>query len=208
MDVLLLPLELLGIFAFAVSGALLAAQKRFDLIGSLLLASLAGFGGGVARDLLIAQGPPLALVNPLVLVPVLLAVILVAVRLLHENRLRRTLLVFDAMGLSLFCLIGAVIAYEAGLNPVACVLLGLTTGVGGGTLRDVVANETPQLFNPHGVYAIPAMLGAGVTVLTLELGVFSVWSGIAISVLVFTLRMLSLRFGWRIPLAGRQTETG
>lgn len=203
MDALMLPLELLGIFAFAVSGALLAARKQFDLVGSLLLASLAGLGGGVVRDLMIDQGPPVAMTNPLLLLPVLLAVVLVAVKLLYENRLRKTLLAFDAMGLSLFCLTGAVIAYEAGLNPVACTLLGLTTGVGGGALRDVVANEVPQIFNPRGVYALPAMLGAGLTVLTLELGIFTIWSGLAISALVFILRMLSLRFGWRIPLAGK-----
>ncbi|RJN31464.1 trimeric intracellular cation channel family protein [Nesterenkonia natronophila] len=206
MDALLLLLELMGIFAFAVSGSLLAARKKFDLVGSLLLASLAGLGGGVTRDVMISQGLPVALANPLLLLPVLLAVVLVATRLLHENRLRRTMLAFDAMGLSLFCLTGTVVAFEAGLNPVACALLGLTTAVGGGTLRDVVANEIPQIVVPRGIYALPAMLGAGLTVLFLELGVFNVWFGIGISSLVFTVRMLSLRFGWRIPLSGKQPQ--
>lgn len=206
MDALLLPLEMMGIFAFAVSGALLAARKEFDLVGSLLLASLAGLGGGVTRDVMISQGLPVALANPLLLLPVLFAVVLVATRLLHENRLRRTMLVFDAMGLSLFCLTGTVIAFDAGLNPVACALLGLTTAVGGGTLRDVVANEVPQIVVPRGIYAMPAMLGAGLTVLTLELGIFNLWFGVGISCLVFTVRMLSLRFGWRIPLAGKLPE--
>ncbi|TLP71868.1 trimeric intracellular cation channel family protein [Nesterenkonia sphaerica] len=204
MDALLLFLELMGIFAFAVSGSLLAARKKFDLVGSLLLASLAGLGGGVTRDVMIAQGLPVALANPLLLLPVLMAVTLVAARLLHENRLRRTMLVFDAMGLSLFCLTGTVVAFEAGLNPVACALLGLTTAVGGGTLRDVVANEVPQIMVPVGIYAMPAMLGAGLAVLFLELGVFNVWIGVGISSLVFAVRMLSLRFGWRVPLAGKQ----
>ncbi|TLP93878.1 trimeric intracellular cation channel family protein [Nesterenkonia salmonea] len=204
MDALLLSLELLGIFAFAVSGALLAARKEFDLVGSLLLASLAGLGGGVTRDVMISQGLPVALANPLLLLPVLVAVVLVATRLLHENRLRRTMLAFDAMGLSLFCLTGTVVAFEAGLNPVACALLGLTTAVGGGTLRDVVANEVPQIVVPRGIYAMPALFGAALTVLALELGVFNVWMGIGISFLVFGVRMLSLRFGWRIPLAGKR----
>ncbi len=208
MEVLLLTLELLGVFAFAVSGALLAARKEFDLVGSLLLASLAGLGGGVARDVLIGQGPPLALINPMYLLPAALAVLLVWGNALREGRFRRTLLVFDAAGLSLFCLTGTIIAADAGLNPVACALLGLTTAVGGGALRDVVANETPQIFNPNGVYAVPAMLGAGLMVLILELGVFSIWIGITISALVFTLRMLSLHYGWRIPLAGRRVTGG
>ncbi|MGJ9426389.1 trimeric intracellular cation channel family protein [Nesterenkonia halotolerans] len=204
MDILLLAVELIGTFAFAVSGALLAARKGFDVVGSVLLASMAGLGGGVIRDVLIGYGPPLALENPVYLAPVLLAVALVMTGLLHETRLRRTLLVFDAVGLSLFCLTGTVIAWEAGLTELACVLLGISTAVGGGAMRDVVANETPQIFNPRGVYAVPAMLGAALTVTALSLELSLVWAGPVIALVVFALRMISLRRGWRVPLAGRR----
>lgn len=206
MDILLLAVELLGTFAFAVSGALLAARKGFDVVGSMLLASMAGLGGGVTRDILIGDGPPAALQHPFYLAPVVVAVILVLTGLLHETRLRRTLLVFDAIGLSLFCLTGTFIAWEAGLNEIACVLLGVTTAVGGGAMRDVVANETPQIFNPRGVYAVPAMLGAALTVLALSLDLPLIWAGLVIASLVFTLRMISLRRGWRVPLAGRRAS--
>ncbi|GAB3652877.1 hypothetical protein GCM10027591_09660 [Zhihengliuella somnathii] len=80
--------------------------------------------------------------------------------------------------------------------------------MGGGVMRDVVANETPQLFNPRGVYAIPAMLGASLTVGALELGWFTTWVCVGIAAAVFALRGLSLKFGWHIPLAGGGTVKG
>lgn len=201
---IVLILELVGTFAFAVSGALLAARKGFDLVGSLLLAGLAGLGGGVIRDLVLDSGVPNAFETPLYLAPVLVAVLAVYVTLIRESRLRRTLLVFDALGLSLFCVMGATIAHEVGLNPVACILLGVTTAVGGGTLRDVVANEVPQIFNPQGVYAAPAFLGAALTTVVLELDVFGALTGSAIVAVVLTLRLLALTFGWRIPRAAHR----
>ena len=200
-ETMVLALELIGTFAFAVSGALLAVKKRFDIVGSLLLASLAGLGGGVIRDLVLNQDVPTAFVAPLYLIPVALAVLVVFVRLIREDKLRRTLLVFDAVGLSLFCVMGSFIAHEAGLNPVACILLGVTTAVGGGALRDVVANEVPQIFNPDGVYAAPAFLGAAATTLALELDAFYAVTAVAVAAVVFTIRLLALKFRWRVPVA-------
>lgn len=200
-ETVVLALELVGTFAFAVSGALLAVKKGFDIVGSLLLASLAGLGGGVIRDVMLAQGVPTAFGAPLYLIPVALAVLVVFVRLIREDKLRRTLLVFDAVGLSLFCVMGSFIAHAAGLNPVACVLLGATTAVGGGALRDVVANEVPQIFNPDGVYAAPAFLGAAATTTALELGIFNAFAAVGIAVGIFVIRFLALKFRWRVPLA-------
>ena len=197
----ILALELIGTFAFAVSGALLAVKKGFDIVGSLLLASLAGLGGGVIRDVMLAQGVPTAFGAPLYLIPVALAALLVFLRLIREDRLRRTLLAFDAVGLSLFCVMGSFIAYETGLNPVACVLLGATTAVGGGALRDVVANEVPQIFNPDGVYAAPAFLGAAATTTALELGIFNAFAAVGIAAGIMVVRFLALTFRWRVPLA-------
>lgn len=200
-ETMVLALELVGTFAFAVSGALLAVKKGFDIVGSLLLASLAGLGGGVIRDVMLAQGVPTAFGAPLYLIPVALAALLVFLRLIREDRLRRTLLAFDAVGLSLFCVMGSFIAYETGLNPVACVLLGATTAVGGGALRDVVANEVPQIFNPDGVYAAPAFLGAAATTTALELGIFNAFAAVGIAAGIFVIRFLALKFRWRVPLA-------
>ncbi|GAA3282174.1 trimeric intracellular cation channel family protein [Nesterenkonia halobia] len=201
LDLAVLVFDLLGTFAFAISGALLAVQKGFDVVGSLLLASLTGLGGGVIRDLLLDQGVPNAFAEPLYLVPVVLAVLIVLVGLVHEGRLHRTLLVFDALGLATFCVMGATIAHTAGLNPVAAVLLGVTTAVGGGAMRDVVANRVPQIVDPDGVYATPTFLGAGLAVLLLELELFGAPAAVAVALLVFAARLLAVVRGWRLPLA-------
>ena len=194
-----LILDLFGVFFFAMSGSLLAARKGFDLIGSLLLASLASLGGGVARDLII-DVEPVAFYNPLYLVPPLLATALVYFLYSGIEKASRPLVLFDAGGLALFCIVGALKAIDEGLNPVAAVLLGVTTAVGGGLMRDVVANEVPQLFTGD-LYALPAFLGATLTVALERLGLFNVVTGVVVAGLVFTLRVLAWRSGWHIPLA-------
>lgn len=195
--------DLLGVFFFAVSGSLLAGRKGFDLIGSLLLGSLVGLGGGVARDLIIGQSPA-AFSNPVYLVPPVLAALLVYFLYASVARIGSLLTVFDAAGLALFCITGTAKALDAGLNPVASVLLGVTTAVGGGLLRDVVANEVPRLFNPQDIYAIPAFLGAALTALCWLNGLLNLGTGLAIAVLVFSFRLLAWHFHWHAPLAIRR----
>ncbi|MFC7401323.1 trimeric intracellular cation channel family protein [Citricoccus sp. GCM10030269] len=200
---LLLPLDLLGVFFFAVSGSLLSARKRFDIVGSLFLAFIAGLGGGVVRDLIINEGVPLAFTNPLYLLPPTMAATLVYFRVIRQGRLRRTLLVFDAAGLALFCVLGAQTALAAGITPIMAALLGVSTAVVGGLLRDVVANEVPEIFNPHGLYAVPAMFGAALTSLLWWLDAFS-WLTAALTMLaVFAFRLVSIRLQWWAPHAAR-----
>jgi uncharacterized membrane protein YeiH len=115
--------------------------------------------------------------------------------------LARPLLLFDAGGLALFCVTGAVKALDHGINPVAAALLGALTACGGGLLRDVVANRDPQLFNPRDLYAVPALLGAAVLVTIWSLGGYSPVAQSAVAIGVFAFRVLSLRFGWHVPLA-------
>lgn len=200
-----LILDLFGVFFFAVSGSLLAARKGFDLIGSLLLASLAALGGGVARDVIIGVDP-VAFTNPLYLVPPLLATLLVHFLYSRFEKVTSLLMLFDAGGLALFCIVGALKAINTGWNPVAAVLLGVTTAVGGGLLRDVVANEVPRLFNPGDIYALPAFLGAALTVVLAKLDLFNVLTGVTVAALVFLLRVLAWRAGWHAPLATRSSR--
>ncbi|WP_434993508.1 trimeric intracellular cation channel family protein [Arthrobacter sp. Ld5] len=194
--------DLLGVFFFAVSGSLLAARKGFDLVGSLLLASLASLGGGVARDLIL-NVPPAAFTDPVYLVPPLLATALVYFVFSGVERGKRVLVVFDAGGLALFCITGTLKALDAGLHPVSAALLGVTTAVGGGLLRDVVANEVPQLFDPRDIYALPAMLGSVVVTVLYLTGTFTLVTGTVAASLVFSLRVLAWRYGWHAPLAVR-----
>lgn len=195
-----LVLDLLGTFFFALSGSLLAARRGFDIVGSVLLGSLTGLGGGIVRDLVLGVTPT-AFAEPIYLLPPLIAALVVYALYGGMEKLTRPLLVCDAAGLALFCTTGAVKALEHGMNPVAAALLGVTTGVGGGLMRDVVANRDPQLFDPRDVYALPAMLGAALITLVWALGWYSVWFAAGIAALVFALRILSLHFRWSVPHA-------
>lgn len=196
-----LILDLLGVFSFAVSGCLLAARKGFDIVGSLLLGSLVGLGGGVVRDLIIDAGVPAAFSNPLYIIPPLSAALLVYFLFSSVQRFGSLLVVFDAGGLALFCVTGTLKALEFGLNPVSAVLLGVTTAVGGGLLRDVTANEVPKIFDPRDVYAVPAFAGAFLVVLLDTFGWSNVFTTTAVAVAVFAFRILAWRFSWRVPLA-------
>lgn len=198
-----LILDLLGVFFFAVSGCLLAARKGFDVVGSLLLGSLVGLGGGVIRDLIIAGGVPAAFSNPLYMAPPLLAALLVYFLLPTVHRHNNLLVLFDAGGLALFCVTGTLKALHHGMNPVSSVLLGVATAVGGGLLRDITANRVPQVFNPRDVYAFPAFLGAALVTGFNYLHWYSVGAGIGIAVAVFALRVLAWRFRWKVPLSVR-----
>ncbi|WP_318842881.1 trimeric intracellular cation channel family protein [Myceligenerans pegani] len=199
-----LAMDLAGVFFFAMSGSLLAARRRFDVVGSLMLGTCVGLGGGILRDLVIGQGVPHAFASPVYLLPPVLATVLVYRFAASEHRYRNALTAFDAAGMALFCISGTHIALEAGLNPVAAAILGMISAVGGGVIRDVVANEDPQLFHPRGLYAIAALLGAGLTSAAASLGWTNAGTGPGIAVLVFALRMLSLRYRWEIPLAARR----
>lgn len=205
-----LVLDLLGTFFFAISGSLLAARRGFDVIGSLLLGSLTGLGGGIIRDLILGLTPT-AFANPIYLLPPLVAAILVLFLFDLVAQYPRTLLVFDGGGLALFCITGAIKALEHGANPTAAALLGVTTAVGGGLLRDVVANRDPQLFNPSDLYAVPAMLGSALIVIVWMLHGYNPWTEAGVATLVFAFRMLSLRFKWHVPHAaasrGRTSPT-
>lgn len=198
-----LILDLLGVFFFAVSGCLLAARKGFDIVGSVLLGSMVGLGGGVIRDIILNQGPPAAFSNQIYLVPPVAAAALVYFTVKNVQRSGRLLFVFDAGGLALFCVTGSLKALEAGMNPVAAILLGVTTAVGGGILRDITANDVPKVFDPKDLYAIPAFVGAALTTVMWHLEWLNLATGTVAAVVVFTLRLLSLRYGWHAPLAAR-----
>ncbi len=198
---LLLVLDLGGTVAFAASGSLLAARRGFDIVGSLLLGSLAGMGGGTVRDIILGKVPPTSFERLEYLAAAVFAALLVYVKVLKVHRLRRTLLISDAVGLALFCVSGTLIAHNAGANPVAAALLGLTSAVGGGVLRDVVANEVPQIFNVRGVYAIPAFVGAALTIGLVYLDWFNTYTAVGTATVVFLLRVAALKWQWSVPAA-------
>lgn len=195
-------LDLAGIFVFAVSGGALAARKRFDLVGIVVLATATALGGGLLRDALLGELPPAALRDQLYLAVPLVATVVVLVGHAVVERMNRPVLVFDAFGLGLFCVVGTAKALAAGLETMPAILLGTVTAVGGGVIRDTLANDVPIIFRADtALYAIPAALGAGVTAAAWSADGFGAVVAAAIAIGVSTLRLLAMHFGWRAPVA-------
>jgi len=195
----LVTLDLVGIFVFAVTGALVAVRKNLDIFAALVLAGVTGLGGGFIRDVLIDATPPAALTDwRYLLVPVAAGLLTFA---FHPaiGRLERLVTVFDAVGLALFCVTGALKAVEYGLGPVPAALMGMVTAIGGGMMRDVLAGHVPVVFEGN-LYATPALSGAVVAVLLdrTDLPVLVVAAAGFSTCLVW--RLMALVRGWSAPL--------
>lgn len=200
-----ITLDLIGVFTFGISGALLAIQRDFDIVGIAILAVITALGGGILRDLILGDSPPLAFDRWEYLAVALASAAVTFVAHPELKRITRTLLIFDAAGLALFSVSGTVKALDHGLAPIAAVLLGVTAAVGGGVLRDVIARETPELVRPGSeLYAIPAMVGATAIAVAWELHAYEPALGAVIAVAVFGLRALALHRHWFAPRAPRR----
>ncbi|MCI3933211.1 MULTISPECIES: trimeric intracellular cation channel family protein [unclassified Streptomyces] len=195
-------LDIAGIFVFAISGALLAVRKNFDVFGIAVLAEVTALGGGLFRDLVIGAVPPAAFTDLGYFLTPLLAALLVFFLHPEVERTQLAVNVFDAAGLGLFCVTGTAKAYDYGLGLTASAALGLATAVGGGVLRDIVANEVPSLVRwDRDLYAVPAIVGAAIVALCLRYDALNGFTtGLAI-VTAFVLRLLAMRYHWRAPRA-------
>lgn len=199
-----LTFELVGVFAFGISGGLLALRKSFDVVGIVVLSFLTALGGGLIRDIVIGDVPPAAFADTrYVAVPFAAAgVVFIAHRLLE--RLHRAILVFDGAGLALFCVTGTLKAMAFGLAPLQSALLGVLTAVGGGVMRDVVARETPVLIRADStLYAVPAFCGAVAIAVSIRTDVYRPGVDLAVVLVVFAWRIIAVWRGWRAPVAGR-----
>ncbi|WP_326657747.1 trimeric intracellular cation channel family protein [Streptomyces sp. NBC_00385] len=195
-------LDIVGIFVFAISGALLAVRKNFDVFGIAVLAEVTALGGGLFRDVIIGAVPPAAFTDLGYFTTPLLAAGLVFFLHPQVERIQVGVNVFDAAGLGLFCVTGTVKAYDYGLGLTASAALGLTTAVGGGVLRDVLANEVPSLLRwDRDLYAVPAIVGAAMIVLCIRFDALNAFTSGCAVVTAFALRILALRYRWRAPRA-------
>jgi uncharacterized membrane protein YeiH len=196
---LLLVLDLAGTFAFAVNGALTAIRAvRLDIVGVITLGMITALGGGILRDILLDDLPPATFRDWRYLAVAAAGGLVVSAFARHLDRLSRPIEVFDAVGLSVFAVTGASKAMEFGLGPGQAVILGAITGVGGGTLRDVLVREVPSVLRT-GLYAVPALVGAAVTVVTILLGVYGLVAAIAAAAACFLVRLIGLHFGLNAP---------
>ncbi len=196
---LLLALNLAGVFAFGLSGALAAARARLDLFGVLVLAAVVGLAGGIVRDVLLGTRPG-ALRDWRFLVGAGAAATVVILAHPRVERLRRPIEVMDGAGLSFFCVTGAVSGLAHGFGAAEAVVLGAITGIGGGIMRDVLLGEVPIVLR-RGLYAVPALIGAAIVVVAYEAGARGVACPVLAAAACFALRMAGLWYRIDLPSA-------
>ena len=194
---LLLVLNLVGTFVFGLSGGMAGVRKRLDVFGAVVLAVVVGIAGGTIRDVLIGIPPAtfrdwryLAVAGGAGLVTTLAHPAI--------DRLQRPIDALDAAGLALFCVTGAATALAHRLGVVDAVILGAITGIGGGMLRDVLVGEIPTVLR-GGLYAIPALVGAGIVVAAYHAGDHTLVFPIVGALVCFVMRMAGLRYGLGLP---------
>lgn len=201
MPVLIQILDLFGTMAFAVTGAFKAIEHKSDIVGIIILSTITGVAGGVIRDIIFGKFPPTVVINPLYLIVTVVTGIVIFILYpsikIHWN----LFLKFDAVGLGVFTVIGASIAYNIfGLNFLTMAFAGVLTAVGGGILRDVFVNEVPLVFVKE-LYASTSFIGVIILFVMLVMGI-NLYSATIPSILAVTsIRLLAIKYNWNLPRA-------
>jgi uncharacterized membrane protein YeiH len=202
MQSLILTLDLVGTFVFALSGSTAAIEHQLDAFGVLALSFAAGNVGGITRDLLIGSVPPGAISDWRYLAVSVLAGVITLWRPSVLDRLSSPVLVFDGAGLALFAVSGTQKALDFGIDPVMAALLGTLTGIGGGMTRDVLVREIPTVLHAD-FYALAALAGAAVVVIGRTFQLPPTPAAILGALLCFGLRLMAIRWGWALPIPRR-----
>ena len=200
LDTFLIALEAVGVIAFALSGIIEAARKHFDLVGVVMVAAIAAFGGGTLRDVLLDRRPFFWAEQELWLWA-LIAVGLVLPFFFKANHIEFTekaMLIPDAFGLGIFAAGGTHIALQTGATPMVAVVMGVITATVGGVLRDVLVNEVPRAFHDHQPYAVIAFAGGWLVVLLSYLQTPEYLDVLAAAVAMVAVRLLAVKFGWEL----------
>lgn len=207
-EILIIITEWIGTAAFAVSGSLVAIGCGLDLFGVVIVGCVTAVGGGMIRDLLIGNTPPLVFGNPQILLFALITTLVVFILSYFnakkfngmKEKIEGVNIVFDAIGLASFSVTGVEVACAAGYdsNALLAITLGVLTGVGGGVLRDVLVNEKPYVLTRH-IYAVASIVGSAVFFVLGEMLGYKIW-GTFISVgITILIRLLAARFRWKLP---------
>ncbi len=210
-DVVFYIAEILGVIAFALSGAMIAIDRGLDLFGVVYLTVINSFGGGIMRDLFIGEIPPKMFYSYEYLIYALACalIVMIAAALLKDKFFRnrkaidKFINIFDAIGLGTFAIIGVRAGINAGFgdNVFLCVFLGMTTGIGGGILRDLLSREKPLVLVKQ-IYAIAAIIGALLYYYLEKFNVNYTFSLISSVLLVVVIRVLAAHFRWDLPKVG------
>lgn len=201
-------LDLAGTFVFAISGATAARQRGLDLFGICAVAFTVACGGGIIRDLCIGAIPPAGLSKWYYLVSAMIAAGMTIGLYPLVQLLNQPVILFDALGLSLFAVTGTQKSLAYGHNAEVAVLLGIITAVGGGVLRDILLNRIPIIFQKE-IYASAALAGALIVVFGNNLKWISDdWISIIALIVCFGMRLLALTYHWNLPNFSKNNTAG
>ncbi|KOS58230.1 trimeric intracellular cation channel family protein [Rhodococcus rhodochrous] len=205
---LLLVLDLAGTFAFALNGALTAVRAtRLDIVGVVTLGMFTGLGGGTIRDVLLDALPPATFLDWRYLGAAAAGGLVAFVLGRRLDRLSTTITVFDAIGLSVFAVLGAYKGLGLGFGVVQAMIVGTITAVGGGTIRDVLIGRIPTVLRSE-LYAIPALIGAGCAAAVYSLGYHGTLATLGAAAVCFVIRMIGVRFDLHAPHPPGQRDDG
>ena len=191
-------LDIIGTMAFALSGALTAMNKRLDPFGILIIAFVTAVGGGTLRDVLIGRTPVGWMLNLNYVYVIFIGYILAILFRKRFDKLRKSLFLFDTVGLGVFTLIGLEKGISIGLHPIICTALGTMTACFGGVIRDILCNEIPVIFRKE-IYATICILG-GIVFFMLKKGNFpDELIQLVTSLVIIIVRLLMVKFNWSLP---------
>ncbi|MGW5237996.1 trimeric intracellular cation channel family protein [Monashia sp. NPDC004114] len=200
-------LDLVGVFVFALSGGLVAVKKRFDLFGVIVLALAAALGGGIVRDLLIGSVPPVGISDWRLIAAATLGGLATFFFQPGIERVSRLVRILDAGGLAAFAVSGSLKAITTiDVVPIAAVLVGVISAVGGGVVRDLLADQVPEVLRRE-LYAIPALIGSIIIVAAFQASVLQLWMLWAVAALVFVVRLVAVYFDLNAPTPLRSSST-
>lgn len=191
-------LDLLGTIAFAISGALIAMNKKFDLFGVFIVAFVTALGGGTLRDILIGREPVMWMQETYYVYTILITVI---VSIIFRNKIKylsKSLFLFDTIGLGIFTITGTQIGVESQLSPIISIALGTMTASFGGVIRDILCNQIPVIFREE-IYATAAIIGAITFLVLNKLGLPVNLIYIFTTSIVIIIRIIAVKFHLSLP---------
>lgn len=192
-------IDILGTVAFAISGVLVAMEKKLDLFGVLIIAFVTSIGGGTLRDLLIGNTPVVWMRDLTYVTTIFITVVLAIIFVNQLKYVRRSLFLFDTIGIGLYTMLGIEKGLQAELLPVMCIALGTMTACFGGVIRDMLCNEIPIIFRRKEIYATTCILGGASYFLLVAIPIPGDYAYIAAILVVIGLRLLAVKFDIRLP---------
>jgi uncharacterized membrane protein YeiH len=191
-------IDILGTFAFAVSGAMSAMEKKLDAFGILIISFVTAIGGGTIRDILVGNLPVNWLQNNTAILIIFSAAVLSMLFGRHFRQLNKALFLFDALGLGFFTIIGIEIGLKSGFSPGVCIALGTISACFGGVLRDVLLNKLPLIFHKE-IYALACIIGGIVYYFMKKININEDISKVVCILLIFAIRLIAYRFKLSLP---------